>query len=678
MKTNDNCHIHNVRFYKPKPEAVCCLSLCNKTNKLALSRLDASLELWNITNAPFIERIIPSSIENYSIESLAWYNKRLFSVGLHGFIVEYDLFRLDHRTLASVTGEAAFSLDICVNKSQLAVGTEQGYVNIFNINDDGVIFDKFLDKQEGRILCIKYSHCGQFIVAGGLDAIRIWDSNSGHVLHRLTTGRSEANKSTIVWCLTITKDFTIISGDSRGKLTFWDGEIGAQIESYKTHQADIVSLCLSEDEKSLFCSGVDPNIINYVKIKVKENNEKWVKNKTRKFHTHDVRALVLHENKLYSSGVDGYLGCSFDEPKSTILRYPPILDKQCVTLSKNSRLIMLRHKKSIEIWKLGKSDQKNASNEVLDIKERPKKLLVLERTKINHNNQETSTCIIFSTISEDGKWIAYGTKYGIRVFQFVYDDENGKSNLLQVQNIDDQNEIHIRGIFNKKKQLITALSGGELRVFNVSDDNYSLVQTIETKDLQDTVTILAGSNDGKYLVASDPLGNVMVWIYKKNNWTYYCKLPMYKCAPLCLSFNHTDTNLILAYSDNKIIEYDLVNKKFTDFSRYLQKHPQNLSSFYPIRNILYDVKSDNLILQDDNSIMVLHHQEEDRDVEAKKTKKVNGGGDSRSLIRNVKSCRHLVSLDWLSDNEVVAVQVNPLALLEQLPPVLLQKKFGTK
>lgn len=91
----------------------------------------------------------------------------------------------------------------------------------------------------------------------------------GHAIHKMTTGRSEVNKPTIVWCLDVTSDFTVISGDSRGKLTFWDGNLGAQIESYQSHLADILALAISEDESALCCAGVDPNIVNYEKICVK-------------------------------------------------------------------------------------------------------------------------------------------------------------------------------------------------------------------------------------------------------------------------------------------------------------------------------------------------------------------------------------------------------------------------
>lgn len=77
------------------------------------------------------------------------------------------------------------------------------------------------------------------------------------------------NKPTIVWCLEITDDFTVITGDSRGKLTLWDGNVGSQVESYQSHKADILAISLADDENSLYCAGVDPTIVNYQKINIK-------------------------------------------------------------------------------------------------------------------------------------------------------------------------------------------------------------------------------------------------------------------------------------------------------------------------------------------------------------------------------------------------------------------------
>lgn len=69
-----------------------------------------------------------------------------------------------------------------------------------------------------------------------------------------------------------------------------------QIESYSTHKADILSIAVSDDEKSLFCSGVDPVIMNFIKLNKntgKQMDAQWVKNVQRNIHEHDVRYAQL-------------------------------------------------------------------------------------------------------------------------------------------------------------------------------------------------------------------------------------------------------------------------------------------------------------------------------------------------------------------------------------------------
>ncbi|KRT78993.1 WD40 domain-containing protein, partial [Oryctes borbonicus] len=325
--------LHDIKFYKPDPRAIYCMSLQRAEHKLAVVRSDSCIEIWNLKHAPYVEKIIPR-VSGYNVQGVIWSNNRLFACTLEGFLHEYDLATLTVKDSQTLVGEAAYCLDVNKDNSNIAVGTENGYLNIFELTEENEIkFVKFLDKQQGRVLCLKYDHTGKFIVSGSTDVIRVWDVNTGSAIHKMTTGRSELHKSTIVWCLAVMKDFTIVTGDSRGKLTFWDGKIGSQIESYQSHKADILSLTLSEDEDMLFCGGVDPILISYVKVRIKEQNEKWVKSIQRKVHDHDVRALLLLNKKLYSGGIDGYLTCSYHPPK-TIIRYPPITQNNCVTISR--------------------------------------------------------------------------------------------------------------------------------------------------------------------------------------------------------------------------------------------------------------------------------------------------------------------------------------------------------
>lgn len=57
----------------------------------------------------------------------------------------------------------------------------------------------------GRILSIAWHPTEDLIVTGGVDNIRIWSINSGHAVQRLTLGRQEKNKETIVWCVAVTR-----------------------------------------------------------------------------------------------------------------------------------------------------------------------------------------------------------------------------------------------------------------------------------------------------------------------------------------------------------------------------------------------------------------------------------------------------------------------------------------
>lgn len=67
----------------------------------------------------------------------------------------------------------------------------------------------------GKITCICWDATGNFIVTGSVDTVRVWNVKTGQAVHRMTTGRSQNKKETIVWSLAVTNDFTIITGDSR-------------------------------------------------------------------------------------------------------------------------------------------------------------------------------------------------------------------------------------------------------------------------------------------------------------------------------------------------------------------------------------------------------------------------------------------------------------------------------
>ncbi|CAG9829555.1 unnamed protein product [Diabrotica balteata] len=664
------CKIHNIRFYNPEPQAIRCMKIQNSTKKLALCRTDATIEIWNLQNTWFLERTIAPSTDNFSIEDVVWCDNRLFSVGLHGLLIEYNLSKLCIENRWAVTGEAAFCLDINKTGSKIAIGTEQGYLNIFTVNKDGVYFEKFLDKQEGRIMCLKFDATGDFIASGSIDAIRIWNVQSGHAIHKMTTGRAENNKPTIVWCIDITDDFTVITGDSRGKLSFWDGKVGSQIESYQSHKADILTITLSSDQSSLYCAGVDPNITSYQKVTIKGGTQKWVRSIQRKIHEHDVNSLVLLDNKLYSGGADSYLACSYHPPK-TLLKLPPLLQNPCAQVASSSNYLLLKFSKHIEIWSLGKSKNVDVSfRGLIPLKEEPKKLLELKRVTKNYDGEEDKEGIISCAISNNGKWIIYSTAKGVNLFQFIHDEET--PNLIKVDDLENKNIPCLLVAFApNNSQLIACQNTGNIVIYRLLDQRVSISQVIQfVGDIESNIVVFQ-------------------WNAKKQEWIHHCKLPKYRCPPTAMAIHPSSTNLVVVYSDCKLIEYSIVKKHFTSFSKDFENSEWK-SRPYPIRNVAFDPRRENIIiLQDDSNIIIINKEKETTGKKQKEPKvlkkyfadiKGNGSLDvSKEFnFNSIKKYKHLAYLEWLHEDELVVIEVHPLNIITQLLPAFEQHKFGKK
>ncbi|XP_043260482.1 U3 small nucleolar RNA-associated protein 4 homolog [Colletes gigas] len=683
------CKIHNIRFYNLEPRSVTCLSYESKTRKLALSRNDNSIEVWNVGNAPFVECIIAGHPEN-SIESILWIGSRLFSTGLHGMIAEYDLTTLSIKNEVAVTGGAAWCMDVNHEKTCLAVGTEDGYINTFSVTSDALIYERIFDKQKGRILCIKWDNTGEMIYTGSADTIRVWSAISGHAIHKMTTSRKEVKKETIIWCLEVTDDNIIISGDSRGCLSFWDPHMGTLIESHESHTADVLAVTLSHETNVVYCAGVDPVVRSFCKIIMKSTGKpQWVKGIERRLHAHDVRALVDADGKLYSAGVDGYLAQSSYPPK-ILVKYPPLLQPPCATVCRKSRCILLRYTNFLELWRLG-SPTKVSPESVHpgmfhQLEEEPIKLLQL-KTRGEEN-------IISCAINKDSKTIVYSTDSHVRVFHF--DVVEGDAQLLKNDSDISVTRIQKMLFSPNGKLFVTVNNDGKkntVTLYKVKKKHLWFLGSFYTN--QESIVdvgLMCFSPDSKYFICADRQGIIAVYNINEAETTdtpVAWLLPKYSCPLTAMAVQKNTLNLVVVYSDHKIIEYNILQRQYTKFSNNLQSRlpKQWLARSFPITNIIFDPRNENIIIMhDDSTVYVINKSNELPEKEAKIPKRENGDitEDSSSVLSSqsqqtfqvLKKYKHLVYLDWLNDEELVAVEVNPISLTEKLPPTLKQKWFG--
>lgn len=337
--------------------------------------------------APCLQQVIHGSQER-SIEALGWSNDRLFSTGLTGELIEWDLQRVEAKAKLLLYGSSAWCMDISQKLDFIIIGTEGGYINVYDIsNDDEINYVKVFDRQEGKILCCKFDSTGDFVVTGSPDTIRIWEMKSGHAIYKLSISRTEAKKETLIWTLAVLKDFTILAGDSRGYITVWNGKNGSQKDSFLAMKAsDVLSITVNEDENMFACAGIDPKIKLFAltEVKTEKNvNYKWVKFLQRVVHEHDVRTMLFIGNRVVSGGIDGYLGLSnATKMKSdlTITKFGPFLEQPSCVLANRRRLVLLKYQNYIEIWRLGTSTQNVQLNE--DDAKKYRKFLSLEQVVI--------------------------------------------------------------------------------------------------------------------------------------------------------------------------------------------------------------------------------------------------------------------------------------------------------
>ncbi|KAG8201749.1 hypothetical protein JTE90_012809 [Oedothorax gibbosus] len=642
-------NVHRVNFFEPEPQAIRCLASDAHSSRLAVSRADASIEIWDMKQNPYLEKVIPGA-STASVESLAWCKGRLFSTGLHGYVTEYDLSTLLPKNQLIVTsGCPVWCMSFNKQQSHLAIGNEDGHVILFEISNEDLYFDKKFNRQEGCILCLDWHNNGKIIVTGSLDAIRIWNVETGHAVNRIMLARANKNTPTVVWCISVLEDMTIVSGDSCGKTSFWDGNSGTLISSAGSQKEDILALTVSKNEDVIYTSGVDPTITMYMK----SQNGAWVPSIKRNIHSHDVRALKLVGDFLVSGGDDCNLVFSKYPPKTTV-KFFPFCSKPYAITSTHPSCIMLRYPNCIEVWSIENNNQ-------------PTNLL---RIKPKENER-----IVCCSMSSNGSWLAYSSQHQIRLFNVAIDTKKVVSPTLNKVTLPDEvNSAATVLTFTADSSKLLLYSENKISIVNCSAVQSILEATIETdSDHVGHLSLMEVSPDSLHLACGTHSGKVV--LYDLHTFKISSKLPSYKCQPTCLKFDPSSENLIVSYCDRKIVEYSLEKEAYTTWSKQEILYELQSSSYHPINSICFCLN--NLYLQDENAIYIFDRETQDMP-ERKKTKvsKDYSIVKSANSFQTVAKYEHISSMHSLVD-DLVIVQINLNRILECLPPPVFKKKYGT-
>ncbi|KAJ1030410.1 hypothetical protein NDA16_001319 [Ustilago loliicola] len=136
-----------------------------------------------------------------------------------------------------------------------------------------------------------------FLVGGlALSTAVVWDASTGNIATKLAVQKNRS-ESTIVWSVATLPDGTIVTGDSTGRVTFFDPRTRIPIPdaTFRAHapSSDVLALCVGPDGKTIYSAGVDQKVAEYTKIDTTNGRGRWIQIASRRLHAHDIRALAL-------------------------------------------------------------------------------------------------------------------------------------------------------------------------------------------------------------------------------------------------------------------------------------------------------------------------------------------------------------------------------------------------
>ncbi|KAJ2336188.1 U3 small nucleolar RNA-associated protein [Coemansia sp. RSA 2681] len=474
--------VHRCRFVDYVPQSINAIEFAPSTSAYpyaAVGRANGDIELWRTKGNLVHEKTIPGII-NGSLETLTWAHQtqltqddleifdtpkeradakarlaesapRLFSAGLNAVIIEWDLARLVPKTAVDSYGGAVWCMATNHAQTKLAVGTEDGHIRIFDITNDALVYKSCFNKVNSRILSVAWSQDDKTIVTGSADScVRIWDAATRNVAARMTLPK-EGRDSTLVWSVIVLKSGTIVSGDSRGRVSFWDPVMHVIEQEFRALGADVLCLTADEAGHTVFASGVDPKITQFKllaggsvadsahhngsngvsgKKKLHMRSKKWQLAGFRRYHTHDVRAIAvsshLENDLIISGGTDTQVAyCQAQPfPNENPHRqpcFPPL--NSVISVASEAKLILQRQGNTLKLWALGKAEP--VSRLLADQMESGQALQVYQRQRdLVRMELKTKTNLLCSTISPSGNLIAASDAEGPKLYSALYADDS--------------------------------------------------------------------------------------------------------------------------------------------------------------------------------------------------------------------------------------------------------------
>lgn len=480
-----------------------------------------------------------------------------------------------------------WSLAASPDGTRLAVGCDNGSVVILDITGGkGIIeYSKILQRQDARVLSIAWRDNDQ-VVGGLADArIRVWSTKSeshGKIVGTMKVDQSKEQESTLVWFVRVLNPKLMVSGDSTGSVKFWDLSRFSLLQTFDIHEADVLCLTADASGQNVYSAGVDRRIVNYKMVN--KSLGRWASMSKRLLHSHDIRAIALHESKtssfLVSGGVEQTMivtdALNFSE--GTYRKIPMTVQQPILASVPSRRMLMLWADQTIKIWAIGGTGSKALEGQ----SGVENKKLISRMTMSNDEN------ITSAQISSDGSLLVVSTIAEVKLFNLA-PSASGKALTVTkspAHDLEDQGARLVRLIeqANGTKRLLVVSPESDLTIYNLTkgeDGLYGIDLEVNPTELEllvsstnksksnisylESIHLAEVSQDGNFLTVSQFSGAVHVFNFITGETTSSL-LGQFSSVVTALKLTPSNT-IVVVTAEMKVIEYDLIRFKLTPWSR---------------------------------------------------------------------------------------------------------------
>lgn len=450
--------------------------------------------------------------------------------------------------------------------------------------------------------------------------IRIFDESLEAPLRwsatmRMTVESLGRTIPTRVWALEVLRDGTLVSADSLGHVQFWDGATGTLQQSIDQNdsKADVLCLAVSDDETTIFASGVDSRVICIERLAVgsqahTEDNfgpiQQWALSHAQRPHTHDVNALIIfrqvprstlapaeertadiHET-LCSGGVDTKL-CTYPvrdgrkkRPK-TLYPWPANL----ISLARKLRVFAVMREGSIDVYQLG---SKQSLDENFPIQIPP------DKTLLGTVQVEGVSNVACSAMSDDGRYLAFSDASSVSLFRLKFEmDGDSVASMLQPKRIAIETGSSIAAsslcFHASGNDLVCACFDGRLVFLAIEERLEEEEPVVRVKQVLNANGVEARNpsahsvfmtHDGNFLATMHcaPVGRIEIYrASSEATYTHWWTVPTSEMTPSASAFLLTDQPLLaVACLNFCVYVFDVHEKKLSPWSD---------AAGYPIRDL---------------------------------------------------------------------------------------------